>query len=138
MLIHLLDLTTGTQTILPDSLGKWSPRWSPGGQYIVAATPDFRSLVLFDWQSQRWTPLAKGRAIDDATWSRDSRFVHFRAQTEHGMAVFRVRVADATFEQLAMYPVSERAWAGVAPDGSPLVLHSTRIEEIYALELKLP
>ncbi len=138
MLIHLLDLTSGAETILPDSRGKWSPRWSPGGRYIVAVTTDFRSLVLFDWQAQRWTTLYSGSGIDDATWSLDGRFVHFRARTEHGQALFRVRVADATIEQLAMYPVSEQDWAGVAPDGSPLVLRSTRIEEIYRLDLKLP
>jgi Tol biopolymer transport system component len=138
MLIHLLDLVGGTESILPDSRGKWSPRWSPDGRYIVAVTTDFRSLVLFDRQAQRWTPLASGSDIDDATWSLDGRFVHFRARGENGMALFRVRITDAAVEPLAVCPYPEVAWAGVAPDGSPLVLHSTRIEEIYAMDLKLP
>jgi hypothetical protein len=54
------------------------------------------------------------------------------------MALFRVRITDAAVEPLAVCPYPEVAWAGVAPDGSPLVLHSTRIEEIYAMDLKLP
>jgi Tol biopolymer transport system component len=138
MLVHVLDLAAGTESILPESQGKWSARWSPGGRYILAGTTDFRSLVLFDLQTQSWTPLASGSDINDATWSPDGRFVHFRAQSEHGLALFRVRIADAVVEQLAMYPIPEQNWAGVAPDGSPLVLRSTRIQEIYALDLKLP
>jgi Tol biopolymer transport system component len=140
MLIHLFDLTSRTETILPDSLGKWTPRWSPDGRYIVALATDFRSLVLvlFDWQAQRWTTLATGSQIDDPRWSLDSQFVHFSGQTAQGGALFRVRIADAEVERLAMQPISEHHWSGVSPHGSPLVLNSRRIEEIYALDLKLP
>ena len=84
------------------------------------------------------TPLAKGAGIDDPTWSLDSRFVHFSGETELGRALFRVPIADAVVERLAMHPISEDLWSGVGPDGSPLVLSSKRIEEIYALDLKLP
>jgi hypothetical protein len=76
--------------------------------------------------------------MDDPTWSLDSRFVHFSGQSAQGGALSRVRIADAAVEQLAMQPVSEHHWSGVSPDGSPLVLSSRRIDEIYALELKLP
>jgi len=138
MAIHLFDLTNRTETILPDSRGKWTPRWSPDGRYIAALTTDFHSLVLFDWQAQRWTLLATGSELDDPTWSLDSRFVHFSSLTAQGGALFRVRIPGAAVERLATQPVSEYVWSGVSPDGSPLVLNSTRIEEIYALELKLP
>ncbi len=43
MFIRLLDLKTGTETILPESKGKWTPRWSPDGQYIVAVAANSES-----------------------------------------------------------------------------------------------
>ena len=136
MLIRLLDLKTGTETILPGSKGKWTPRWSPDGRYIVAVATNSGSLALFDCARRRWTPLVKARDIEDPVWSLDSRFVHFTALTDAGRALFRVRIADAVVERLAPDPASEIRWSGVGPDGSPLVLNSTRIEEIYAIDFK--
>ena len=137
MVIRVLDLRTGAETVLPGSKGKWSPRWSPDGRYILAQTTDFKELDLFDCKSQTWKPLARAYG-DDATWSLNGRFVHFMASTERGRALFRVRVEDGKVEQLALQPEYEYSWSGVAPDGSPLTLRSVKIEEIYALDLRLP
>ncbi len=136
MLIRFLDLKTGTETILPESKGKWTPRWSPDGRYIVAVAANSESLALFDCARRRWTPLVTAHGIEDPVWSLDNRFVHFSAVTDAGRALFRVRIMDAAVERLAPYPASEINWSGVSPDGSPLVLHSTRIEEIYAIDFK--
>jgi len=57
--IEILNLATHGSSILPGSEGLWSPRWSPGGRYISALSADVRGLLLFDWQSRTWTPLAK-------------------------------------------------------------------------------
>jgi Tol biopolymer transport system component len=138
MSIRLLDSKTGKETILPGSQGKWTPRWSPNGRYISAVATNSGSLALFDCARRRWTPLATAGEIDDPVWSIDSRFVHFSALTgeDGGRALFRVRVADAVVERLAPYPASLVRWSGVGPDGSPLVLSSTRIEDIYAIDFK--
>jgi DNA-binding winged helix-turn-helix (wHTH) protein len=138
MAIRVLDLATGTETILPGSNGKWSPRWSPDGRYILAQTADFKELALFDCKSHAWRRLARLSRIDDANWSGDTNFVHFAADTERGRGLFRVRIDDGKVEQLAPQPEFEYGWSGVAPDGSPLTLRSTKIEEIYALSLRLP
>jgi Tol biopolymer transport system component/DNA-binding winged helix-turn-helix (wHTH) protein len=138
MLIRTLDLKTGEETVLPGSQAKWTPRWSPDGRYIVAVATNSGSLALFDCARRRWTPLATAGQIDDPVWSLDSRFVHFSALTggEAGRALFRVRIADAVVERLAPYPPSLVRWSGVGPDGSPLVLNSTRIEDVYAITFK--
>jgi hypothetical protein len=49
-----------------------------------------------------------------------------------------VGIEDGKIEELARQPEDEYSWSGVAPDGSPLTLRAMRIEEIYALEVKLP
>jgi Tol biopolymer transport system component/DNA-binding winged helix-turn-helix (wHTH) protein len=138
MVIRVLDLRTGTETVLPGSKGKWSPRWSPDGRTILAQTTDFKDLELFDCKAQAWKALARADRINDASWSVDGKFVHFEASTAGGQALFRVRVDDGKVEQLALQPEFEYSWSGVAPDGSPLTLRAVKIEEIYALDLKLP
>lgn len=137
MTIRVLDLATGNENVIPGSLGKWSPRWSPDGRTILAATTDFKGLDLFDCKTQTWKPLARAAAINDAVWSLDSKFVHFQANTEQGRALLRVRIDDGMIEQLALEPEIEFSWSGVAPDGSPLMLRAVKIEDIYALDLKL-
>jgi Tol biopolymer transport system component len=137
MMIRVLDLETGVETVLPGSKGKWSPRWSPDGRTILAQTTDFKELDLFDCQRQTWKPLTRAVA-GDATWSLDGKFVHYLANVERGRALFRARIADGKVEELALQPELEYSWAGVAPDGSPLTAHAVKIEEIYALDLKLP
>jgi Tol biopolymer transport system component/DNA-binding winged helix-turn-helix (wHTH) protein len=138
MVIRILDLATSVETVLPGSKGKWSPRWSPDGRSILAQTTDFKALDLFDCETQTWRRLTRGSVMNDASWSLDGKFVHFQAATERGDALFRVRIDDGKVEQLALQPEFEYSWSGVAPDGSPLTLRSVRIEEIYALDLRLP
>ena len=85
-----------------------------------------------------WLAMRQNTAhgIEDPVWSLDSRFVHFSALTDAGRALFRVRIANNVTERLALFPASEMRWSGVDPDGSPIVLNSTRIEEIYAIDFK--
>jgi hypothetical protein len=44
---------------LPDSENLFSPRWSPDGRYIVGRPSDSRSLMLFDFATQKWQEIAK-------------------------------------------------------------------------------
>jgi DNA-binding winged helix-turn-helix (wHTH) protein/WD40 repeat protein len=138
MMIRVIDLKTGTETVLPGSKGKWSPRWSPDGRTILAQTTDFKEVDMFDCESQTWSYLVARAHSDDAAWSADGKFVHFSADAERGRALFRVRVKDGKVEQLAPQPEFENSWSGVAPDGSPLTLRAIKIEEIYAIDLKQP
>ena len=74
--IRVLDLNTRQVSTLPGSRGLFSPRWSPDGRYIVAMPSDSLSLVLFDFQTQKWSQLAKVRAAF-LNWSRDGQYVYF-------------------------------------------------------------
>src|ERR1700758_1909455 len=58
--IRILDLTTRQVSNLAGSQGLFSPRWSPDGRYLAALAVDTNSLHLFDFQTEKWTGLAKG------------------------------------------------------------------------------
>ena len=78
-------------------------------------------------------------------WSDDSKFVYVSDfANQHAPVVYRIRIADRKTERVAAFEVPQGitgywvGWAGVAPDGSPLVLRDLSIEEIYALDVDLP
>jgi len=79
MSIHVLDVAQDKVTELPESRGLWSPRWSPDGRYILAMTPDFQKLKLFNCQTRTWKDLFDAFNIDFPAWSQDSSHIFFKA-----------------------------------------------------------
>src|SRR5262249_41927349 len=65
--IRMLDLASHQVTTLPESAGKFSPSWSPDGQFIKADSLDIHSLYLFDVKTQRWSTLYTGSTFAYAT-----------------------------------------------------------------------
>ncbi len=135
--ILVLDLNTHQLSALPGSRGLFSPRWSPDGRYIVAMPSDMLSLVLFDFQTQKWSQLAKARAAFP-NWSRDRQYVYFLRWLDNP-AVLRVRITDRKVEQvsdLTNLPTTGNIgpWLGLAPDDSPLVLKDTGTQDVYSLD----
>ena len=55
-------------------------------------------------------------------------------------AIYRLRLSDRSIERVTSLKGVRRSfsdmgwWTGVTPDGSPMVLRDTSIEEIYALD----
>jgi eukaryotic-like serine/threonine-protein kinase len=139
--VRVLDLKTRQVSTLPGSRGLFAPRWSPDGRYIVAMPADELSLVLFDFQTQKWSQLAKVRA-GFPNWSRDGQYVYFLRWLDHP-AVLRVRIADGRVEQvldLTNLPTTGNIgpWLGLGPDDSPLVLRDIGTQDIYALDWEEP
>jgi hypothetical protein len=100
-------------------------------------TPESLSLVLFDYQTQKWAQLAKTRAAF-LNWSRDGQYVYFLRWLDDP-AVLRVRITDRVVEQvldLANYPTVGNVgpWLGLDPDDSPLVLKDAGFQDIYSLD----
>jgi serine/threonine protein kinase/Tol biopolymer transport system component len=139
--IDLLDLKTHQVSLLPNSKGFHSPRWSPDGRYIAAIPMEAQqSLVLFDFTTQKWTELVK-LPMGYPNWSRDSKYIYFDA---YGSAAgfYRVRISDHKLERLFSPKNLRRTgtyqWTGLAPDDSPLLLRDVGTEEIYALDWQAP
>jgi Tol biopolymer transport system component len=141
MAVRVLDLSRHMTEVLPGSLGKWTPRWSPDGRFIAALTTDSKNLVLYDVRSKKWQDLTTFPFIDFPTWSVDSSSISFMAQDNEGRDrnYYRIRVGSRKLEGVADLNGIQRpafAWNGTTPDGSPLALSSVQITEIYALTLQ--
>ena len=143
--IHILDLATRQDFALPPVHGQdvWSPRWSPDGRYIVGINTAQSDLYLFDMQTQRWSVLAHGSALNFPTWSHDGRSVYFLEllADRNEAAVGRVAVIDRKAETLVALKDVRLAgvygyWFGLDPDDNPLLLRDEGTDEIYALTLK--
>jgi serine/threonine protein kinase len=139
--IRVLDLKTHQVSTLPGSQGLFAARWSLDGRYIVALSWDSLSLVLFDFQTQKWSQLAKVRA-GFLNWSRDGQYVYFLRWLDHP-AVMRIRINDHEVEQvsdLTNLPSTGNLgpWLGLGPDDSPLLLKDTGTQEVYALDWETP
>ena len=139
--IRVLDLNTRQVSTLPGSRGVFAPFWSPDGRYIVAMPSDSLSLVLFDFQTQQWSQLAKVRSAF-MNWSRDGRYVYFLHWLDNP-AVMRVRITDRKLERawdLTNVPNTGNIgpWLGLAPDDSPLLLRDTGTQDVYALDWEEP
>ncbi len=139
--IRILDVKTHQISTVPDSKGLFSPRWSPDGRSLVAMPFDSRSLMLFDFTTQRWEEIAKVTA-GYPSWSRTGEYVYFLHQGDQP-SVMRVRIRDRKLERVAdlknfRQTGASGSWLGLAPDDSPLLLRDTGTQEIYALDWEAP
>jgi eukaryotic-like serine/threonine-protein kinase len=135
--IHILDLSTHAVSNLPASDGLYSPRWSPDGRYVSAFSGDSKTLLLFDFQTQKWTEFATG-SLSWLNWSRDGQYVYvldFRGK----VAVVRIRVSDHKVEQVT--DIKDFSSAGrygtalaLSPDDEPLLLHDTGTQDVYSVD----
>jgi Tol biopolymer transport system component len=139
--IRVLDLGNHQVSTLPGSQGLYSPRWSPDGRYIVAMPVNSLSLALFDFQTEKWSELMKGRAAFP-NWSGDGRYIYFLPWPDNP-AVLRIGVSDRKVERIAdlkNVPITGYygIWLGLAPDDSPLLLRDAGSQDIYALDWETP
>jgi serine/threonine protein kinase/Tol biopolymer transport system component len=135
--IQVLDLKTKQASMLPGSKGLFSPRWSPDGRYLAALPFDSRSLMLFDFGTEKWQEIAK-ISLGFPNWSMNSDYVYFLHE-ENDPAVMRVRISDHKVERVADLKNFRQAgyfgiWLGIAPDDSLLLLRDTGTQEIYSLD----
>jgi Tol biopolymer transport system component len=137
----VLDLGTQRISTLPGSLGTFSPRWSPDGRYIVAMPSDSSRLILFDFQTQKWSELAEVSAAFP-NWSEDGQYVYFLHWPD-SPAVLRVRVRDRKVEHVAgLRDLTTTGrwgvWMDLAPGDSPMLLRDAGSQDIYALDWEAP
>lgn len=136
--ISIVDLTTHSETRLPETSQLFSPRWSPDGKYIAAITADEQKLMVFDRSRRKWIELAKNW-IGYPSWSHDGSYIYFDTLGENS-AFYRVRLSDRKVERLVSLKGTRRfwsawePWSGLAPDDSLLIQRDTSTEEVYALE----
>jgi Tol biopolymer transport system component len=137
--IRILDVTSRQVSSLPSSEGLYSPRWSPDGRYVSAFSADSKTLLLFDFQTKKWSELANG-SLSWLNWSHDSQYVYvldFRGKD----AVVRIRISDHKPEQVVdlknIVTVGRYGgWLSLTPDDSPLLLRDTGSQDVYSVDLE--
>jgi Tol biopolymer transport system component len=139
--IRVVDLKTHQVSTLPGSRGLFAARWSPDGRHVVALPWDSTSLVLFDFQTQKWSELAKVTSAF-LNWSKDGKSLYFLRWIDNP-AIVRIRIADRKLEQigdLKNFPTTGNLgpWIGLASDDSPLLLKDTGTQDVYALDWEEP
>ncbi len=139
--VKLLDLRTHRVVSVPGSDGYTAPLWSPNGRYIVALTGDALKMVLFDFETGRWSDLLAGMPVTYHNWSRDGQYVYF-VRVPDNPAVLRIRISDRKLEQVAdlkgFAPTGTGIWLGLDPNDSPLMLQDTGTEDVYSLDWAAP
>jgi Tol biopolymer transport system component len=140
--IRIVDLTSHQVSTLPGSKGMFSTRWSPDGRYIASLSADMDRLLLFDFQTQKWTEIANGKLLGWPSFSNDGQYLQFLA-TGSG-AVLRYRLSDHKTERIVdlknfvYMGYSGPTWLAIAPDNSPLLLRDASTSDVYALDWEEP
>jgi eukaryotic-like serine/threonine-protein kinase len=135
--IRIFDVAADQVSTLANSTGFFSPRWSPDGRYLAALSFESRSLMLFDFATQKWEEIAK-ISLGFPNWSKNSDYVYFLHE-EDQPSVMRVRIRDRKIERVAELKDFRQTgfwgvWLGITPDDAPLLLRDVGTQEIYALE----
>ena len=139
--LRIVDLNTRQVTVVPGSIGKWSPRWSPDGRYIAALIyPQINHMFVFDLKLQRWLDLAVNGEVGFPNFTHDSRFIYFSRYAKD-QGVFRIPVTGGKEERvvdLSGWHLTGRFVLSLSldPTDAPLVLRDTGSEDIYALTLE--
>ena len=143
--IRILDFKTREIVKVPGSEGLFSPRWSPDGRYIAALSPNNTELVLYDFESNKWTKwISASGAVNYPVWSADSKYLYFDDLVNDAESIRRVKVGENQAEQVFVVGNMDRymgalgIWSGRAPDGSWIFVRDRSTQEVYQLSLELP
>ena len=141
--IYLFKLKTGEFTLLPESRGFAEPRWSPDGRYIAALDESNHHLLLYDFQTEKWSSLAEGGMIGIPYWSDDSSAIYFQDQLEKEQSVFRIDVQGGKVERVysfgdILHSPAHYFFNGLDAKGWLYVTVERGLTDIYALDLDLP
>jgi Tol biopolymer transport system component len=143
--IEILDLSSKQISAIPGSENLYSPRWSPDSRSLAALSADSKKLLLYDFQTQKWTDwITEPGAIGFPSWSRDGRYIYYDNTSTTGAAFLRVKVGQTRSEFLIDLQGLRRyggygwAWSGLAPDDSALFVRDMSTDEICSLDVELP
>jgi len=127
-----------------DSQYKEYVRWSPDGRFLAAISPDAKTLLLYETESQRWTKAATVHFISRYEWAADSRHIYVQDILDPAQSVFRLDVNTGRLEKAVEFSkplqsgATRASFEGIAPDGSYLVSVHLGWANVYALDVDLP
>jgi eukaryotic-like serine/threonine-protein kinase len=137
--IRILDLASHQVSTLPGSDGKFVPRGSPDGQYLLAQSIDLSALYVFDVKAQHWSTVYNG-IFAYPWWSADHRFIYF-LRYNHDKAILRIPASGGDAKVVVglkdfPYTGTLDLWFGLDPTDAPLMLRDASTTDVYALALE--
>ena len=142
--IHLVDLKANRVSVLPGSMGMWSPTWSPNGRFMAGLSElDSKGFALYDFQTRKQSEQSEtsGPGAGYPSWSPDGESLFF-ATFQGDRAWWRWRWRDRKTERIVSLDKlkNQRVWLwfAAAPNNSLITAHNLATEEIYALDWEAP
>jgi WD40 repeat protein len=140
--IQVLDLNSKQVSTFPGSENLYSPRLSPDGKHLATLSSDNKKLLVFDFQTQKWTDWVSepDAAISFPSWSRDGQYVYYNSIAKDP-GYRRIKVGQTQSELFVDLKDLHRfgaGWSGLTPGGAALFVRDVSADEIYSLEVELP
>jgi eukaryotic-like serine/threonine-protein kinase len=139
--INILDVATQHVTVVPGSVGMFSPHWSPDGKSIATDAFDVSSIHVYNLKTQKWFTLHQG-LVGWFLWSADSQSMFLLKYTEDP-GIYRIPISGGKEQRIAdlkdvPFTGTYGLWMGLDPTDAPLLLRDTGTTDIYALTLQRP
>jgi eukaryotic-like serine/threonine-protein kinase len=139
--IEVFDLHSKRASMIPGSENLFAALWSPDGRHLAAFTSDSKKLLLFDFNTRKWSDwINDPDGIFFHSWSRDGRYLYYNVAGENP-SYRRIAVGQARSELVVNLQDLRRwgfPWSGLTPGDTPLFVRDISTDEIYSLELELP
>jgi DNA-binding winged helix-turn-helix (wHTH) protein/Tol biopolymer transport system component len=139
--LSMLDLQTGTVTVVPGSEGFRSPRWSRDGRYLMALSYTPPCLRVLDFRTGQWSGLPIQGDVNFPSFSHDGKFIYALDHLGAERFIFRIPVIGGKPQRL--FDLKDVKMTGrltfslsLDPTDAPLLLRETGSSEIYALTLE--
>ncbi len=144
--IRVVDVKTHKAETVAGSEGLFSPRWSPDGRYVAALSPDFTTVMLFDFKKKKWSKwlTEPAGAVSYPVWSSDSKYIYFDDLVTDEESIRQARVGEShadrvfTLQGIERYPGPFGLWTGRDADGSWMFVRDRSTQEVYRLAVELP
>ena len=136
--LQVLDLTSKQVSVFPGSENLYGPRLSPDGKHLAAVTSDNKKLLIFDFQTQKWTDwVSEPGLINLAMWSHDGQYIYY-VNPSKATGYRRVKLGQTRSELIVDLKDLHGIWSGITPEGAALFARDVSVSEIYSLEVELP
>jgi DNA-binding winged helix-turn-helix (wHTH) protein/Tol biopolymer transport system component len=139
--LSMLDLKTGTVSVVPGSEGFRSPRWSRDGRYLMALSFTPPCLRLLDFRTGQWSGLPIEGDVNFPSFSHDGKFIYALDHLGAERFILRIPVTGGKPERI--FDLKDVNLTGrltfslsLDPTDAPLFLREMGSSEIYALTLE--